>query len=113
VADAISRRPDCRDESAIDRTIQAENGLVLNKDIRLNMINIESEDKDLRERIEEKTNSQYPEIDKDEDGDKRFNAIIIVPKEMETDNHPDIRMDTLVKREQSRKSNETITSLVQ
>ena len=49
------------------------------------MINIESEDKDLRERFKEKANSQYPEVGKDEDGYKRFNALIIVPKEMETD----------------------------
>jgi hypothetical protein len=49
------------------------------------MINIESEDKYLRERIKEKANSQYPEVGKGEDGYKRFNALIIVPKEMETD----------------------------
>jgi hypothetical protein len=49
------------------------------------MINIESEDKYLWERIKEKANSQYPEIGKDEDGYKMFNALIIVPKEMETD----------------------------
>ena len=101
VADALSRRPDYKDDSAVHRTTQifkeTDKGLVLNKDIQLKMVNIESEDRELNEKIRRttETDERYPEIQKDEDGHKRFKGLIIVPKLLEQEiiqrYHADIR----------------------
>ena len=61
------------------------------------MVNIESEDRELNEKFEEQTETdeRYPEIQKDEDGHKRFKGLIIVPKLLEQEiiqrYHTDIR----------------------
>ena len=101
VADALSRRPDYKDDSVVHRTTQifkeTDKGLVLNKDIQLKMVNIESEDRELNEKIRRttETDERYPEIQKDEDGHKRFKGLIIVPKLLEQEiiqrYHTDIR----------------------
>jgi len=86
VADALSRRPDYKDDSAVNRTTQifkeTDRGLVLNRDIQLKMINIENEDQELNDKIrsEIEKDERYPEIQKDEDGHKRFKGLIIIPK---------------------------------
>jgi len=49
------------------------------------MITLENEDEELMKKIKEETrkDERHPEIEK-EDGFKRFNGLILVPKSMET-----------------------------
>ena len=101
VADALSRRPDYRENATVGCTSQifkeTDKGLVLNKDIQLRMISIESQDEEINKKIKKETkkDERYPEIEEDEDGFKRFNGLIIVPKNLEEDIierfHADVR----------------------
>jgi RNase H-like domain found in reverse transcriptase len=101
VADALSRRPDYRENATVGCTSQmfkeTDKGLVLNKDVQLRMISIESQDEEINKKIknETKKDERYPEIEEDEDGFKRFNGLIIVPKSLEEDIierfHADVR----------------------
>ena len=100
VADALSRRPDYQEAKQIDRTTQifkeTEKGLTMNKDIQLRMVTIEQND-EIDKRIRELTDDddRYPEIQKSDDGYRRFQGLILVPRELETDiisrYHDDIR----------------------
>jgi hypothetical protein len=100
VADALSRRPDYRDAKQVDRTSQifkeTDKGLIMNKDIQLRMVTIEQSD-EIDEKIKRLTNSdtRYPELKKAIDGYKRFQGLILVPKELEQEiiarYHDDIR----------------------
>jgi RNase H-like domain found in reverse transcriptase len=84
VADALSRRPDYRENATVGCTSQifkeTDKGLVLNKDIQLRMISIESQDEEINNKIknETKKDARYPEIQEDEDGFKRFNGLPIL-----------------------------------
>ena len=100
VADALSRRPDYRDAKQVDRTSQVfketDKGLIMNKDIQLRMVTIEQSD-EIDEKIKRLTDSdaRYPELKKGIDGYKRFQGLVLVPKELEqeviTRYHDDIR----------------------
>ena len=101
VADALSRRPDYQEDQVPHRTTQifkeTKQGLIMNKDLKLNMITLENEDEKLMERIKEETrkDERHPEIEDGEDGFKRFNGLILVPKMVEASlierYHDDIR----------------------
>jgi hypothetical protein len=89
VADALSRRPDYRENTEFNRTTkifeETERGLILNKNIKLNMMKFNNEDEEIKKRIKESTKEKElnPDIKEDEDGLKRLNGLIIVPKELE------------------------------
>jgi transposase InsO family protein len=88
VADALSRRPDYEEAKEVDRSLQMfkekEEGLVLNKELKVGMINIDTQD-NINEEIQKATkeDGRYPEIPVDDDGYRRFNGLILVPKTME------------------------------
>ena len=100
VADALSRRPDYQDAKQVDRTTQifkeTNEGLIMNKNIQLRMVTIEQSD-EIDRKIKELTDKdeRYPELRKGDDGYKRFQGLILVPKELEQEliarYHDDIR----------------------
>ena len=100
VADALSRRPDYQEAKQVDRTTQifkeTNEGLIMNKNIQLRMVTIEQSD-EIDKRIKELTDKdeRYPELRKGDDGYKRFQGLILVPKELEQEliarYHDDIR----------------------
>jgi RNase H-like domain found in reverse transcriptase/Reverse transcriptase (RNA-dependent DNA polymerase)/Integrase zinc binding domain/Chromo (CHRromatin Organisation MOdifier) domain/Integrase core domain len=100
VADALSRRPDHKEETQVNREMQMfrenEDGWTLNRELKINMITI-TENGDIVKRIREATDNdlRYPEAEKGADGLKRMNGLVIVPKELETEiiqrYHDDIR----------------------
>jgi transposase InsO family protein len=101
VADALSRRPDYKEENIIDRTNkifeETERGLVINKNVQLKMVTMTNDNEELDNKIREETrrDERYPEKEIEADGFKRFNGLVIVPKKLETDimqrYHTDIR----------------------
>ena len=100
VADALSRRPDYQEARQINRTTQIfkenKDKLIMNKDIQLRMITIEQSD-EIDKKIQEltDTDNRHPELQKGEDGFKRFKGLILVPREIEQQliarYHDDIR----------------------
>ena len=91
VADALSRRPDYKEGETANRTTQifkgTERGLILiNKNIKLNMVIFKNEDNETKEEIKQimRETNPYPDIKEEDDGFKRLNGLIIVPREMET-----------------------------
>jgi RNase H-like domain found in reverse transcriptase len=87
-ADALSRRPDYQEAKQVNRTTQifkeTDNGLIMNNDIQLRMVTIEQNDK-IDKKIRELTDAdeRYSELQKGNDGYKRFQGLILVPKELE------------------------------
>jgi transposase InsO family protein len=100
VADALSRRPDYEEAKQVDRNQQIftekEEKLVLNKELKVGMINIETKD-GLSKKIKEETekDDRYPELRTGNDGYKRFNGLTLVPRTLEQEvirrYHDDIR----------------------
>jgi RNase H-like domain found in reverse transcriptase/Reverse transcriptase (RNA-dependent DNA polymerase)/Integrase zinc binding domain/Chromo (CHRromatin Organisation MOdifier) domain/Integrase core domain len=100
VADALSRRPDYKEEAQIDRKLQVfkedKNGWTFNHEAKLNMITVK-ESGNIIESIRKATENdlRYPEAEKGADGLKRFNGLVIVPKELEKEiiqrYHDDVR----------------------
>jgi hypothetical protein len=87
VADALSRRPDYREEEEKD-----DLWLLKEKDgrLRLNnikMVNIENHDNNLLKKIKENTRSipEKENIETDKEGFKRFKGLLVVPKNMENE----------------------------
>jgi hypothetical protein len=100
IADALSRRPDHKEGTQAERKMQMfkenENGWTFNHEAKLSMVTIEKDDgiiKDIRKITD--NDLRYPEAIKGTDGLKRFNGLIIVPKELEMKviqrHHDDIR----------------------
>jgi len=100
VADALSRRPDYEEAKKIDRSKQIfkeeKEKLILNKELKVGMIHINTQDS-INEMIrrETKEDERYPEIPVNNDGYRRFNGLILVPKALEQEvikrYHDDIR----------------------
>jgi RNase H-like domain found in reverse transcriptase len=88
VADALSRRADYREGMTTRRTevlIEDNGALVINKHMKLNMITLTEDEKELGKEIKEETkrSDERVELIIEEDGYKRFNGLIFVPKKME------------------------------
>jgi hypothetical protein len=100
VADALSRRPDYEEAKQIDRSQQIfkeeQDKLVLNKKLKVGMIHVEAKD-NLSEKMKEETkeDDRYPELRISDDGYRRFNGLILVPRTMEHEvikrYHDDVR----------------------
>jgi RNase H-like domain found in reverse transcriptase/Reverse transcriptase (RNA-dependent DNA polymerase)/Integrase zinc binding domain/Chromo (CHRromatin Organisation MOdifier) domain len=89
IADALSRRPDHKTEDLPNRTTQilkdVDGKLIINKELQLRMVNIERKDQELEEEIKRKSKNpnNRPEIKVDSDGFKRFQGLVLIPKELE------------------------------
>jgi hypothetical protein len=86
VADALSRRPDYRDENTDEKTngiFKEENGILKINTIR--MITTESIDEKLMEKLrhELESNNERTDLVKDEKGLMRFNGLLFVPRTLE------------------------------
>ena len=89
VADALSRRPDYKDDSTVERKsqmlIETEKGLTINKEMKLSTILFQDDKEGTNERIKEEIEKGdlFPEHEKDEKGLKRFKQLILVPRTVE------------------------------
>ena len=89
VADALSRRPDYKDNIEIERKaqmlIETEGGLTINKEMKLSAITFDTGEKEIKDKIKKTVEEEnlFSEYEKDEDGMKRFKKLILVPKQIE------------------------------
>ena len=89
VADALSRRADYREGERNNRTtamLVEENGaLVVNRQMKSKIVTVKNTDHELMKAIKRATSisQDRSEIETDEDGTKKFNGLIYVPKTME------------------------------
>ena len=100
VADALSRRPDYREgieEKKTAMLMEDKGALIINRQMKSKMIRMEVDDENVYEEIKNETrkNEEREELTIDEDGFKRFNGLVFVPKKLETtiirQSHDDIR----------------------
>ena len=101
VADALSRRPDYREENKEERKmemlIEKDGKLTLNRRMKMKMVTNYHEDQSLLNKIKEETETsqERPELQVETDGFKRFKGMIFVPREAEHEtmkrHHDDIR----------------------
>jgi reverse transcriptase-like protein/integrase-like protein/chromodomain-containing protein len=100
VADALSRRPDYREgieEKKTAMLMEDKGALIINRQMKSKIIRMEVDDENVYDEIknETKKNEERQELTIDEDGFKRFNGLVFVPKKLETtiirQSHDDIR----------------------
>jgi hypothetical protein len=88
VADALSRRVGYKEDETPERKtqmlVEKDGALIINRQMKLSMISLNFEDKELIKEIKEATQkSERVDIETEEDGFRRFNGLIFIPKEME------------------------------
>ena len=89
VADALSRRPDYKDDSMAERKgqmlIETEGGLTINKEMKLSTISFQDDREGINQRIKKEVEEKklFSEYEEDEEGLRRFKKPILVPKSIE------------------------------
>jgi hypothetical protein len=89
VADALSRRPDYKDDSMAERKgqmlIETEGGLTINKEMKLSTISFQDDREGINQRIKKEVEEKklFSEYEEDEEGLRRFKKLILVPKSIE------------------------------
>ena len=65
--------------------IEKEGKLMLNKEMKINMVKYKDEDEKLMEEVKEETrkDKERKELEIEQDGFKRFNGLIFIPRSME------------------------------
>jgi hypothetical protein len=87
IADTLSRNPDYEKEEKTKRSFQMleekEGNLILNREVKIKMITFKDEDNCLVEDIKKETKKEKNDTAIEEDGFRRFQGLIKIPRSME------------------------------
>ena len=89
MADALSRNPKYENEEEKEKNTQVlvekDGNLLPNKEMRVNVVKYQNEDEDIMMKVKEETkmNKERNDLVLEEDGFKRFQGMIFIPRSME------------------------------